>query len=67
MYPLDINTNTALEGQADRTRAVNAYGSHQSTPAAMPRPALNTPAQAALALAVVAPVMALMAWGLLAH
>ncbi len=68
MYQLDMNTNTALEGQADRIRAVNAYGSDQSTPAATPRrPLYSRPVQAAVALAVAAPAFMLLAWGVLAR
>ena len=68
MYQLDLNTNTALEGQADRIRAVNAYGADQTPPAAtLRRPLYSRPVQAALALAVAAPAVMLIAWGVLAR
>lgn len=68
MYQFDVNINTALQGQADRVRAVSAIGATQSTPASPARRWLSSrPAQAALALGVTAPLVMLMAWGVLAR
>ena len=68
MVQFDVNINTALQGQADRVRAVSAIGSTQSTPASTPRRWFSSrPAQAAVALGVAAPIVMLMAWGVLAH
>lgn len=65
MNPLDIHLTTALDRQADHVRAVEATSGDQPGPAAARW--LRTPGQAMLAFAVVAPVMLLAAWGLLAR
>ena len=74
MYSIDTNTNTAIERQADRVRAVNAYGTGKN--AAHAAAEWGAEAQGApsalrgkltLALAAVAPVVLIAAWGLLAH
>ena len=74
MYQLDININTAVERQADRVRAVNAYSSRQTAHQSAPSWAEDGATQpnriagrVTLALAVAAPVVTLMVWGLLAH
>ena len=74
MYTFDLNTNTAIERQADRVRAVRAYGSHSdSQPAASSwtheRTGRTSPisARAALALAAAAPGLLIVVWGLLAR
>ena len=74
MYSYDVNTNTAIERQADRVRAVQAYGSRQAQGQAdqawMADNAGRTSPLApkiALALAAAAPIMLVVAWGLLAR
>jgi hypothetical protein len=70
MYQLDTNINTAVEHQADRVHAVQAYGSRQAasqwTADSQGQPS-RIAVKATLVLAAAAPVVALLAWGLLAH
>ena len=74
MYSFDSNTNCAIELQADRVRAVQAYGTRQMSEQAAPSWAVDDTGQtnpvarkAILALAVVAPVVLFVVWGLIAH
>jgi hypothetical protein len=74
MYQLDTNINTAVERQANRVRAVKAYGSHLATEQAGPSWAVDDMGQtnpvarkATLAVAVAAPIVLLVVWGLIAH
>ena len=74
MYTFDLNTNTAIERQADRVRAVQSYGSHSdSQPAAsawtQERTGRASPvsARTVLALAAAAPALLITVWGLLAR
>lgn len=74
MYQLDTNINTAVERQADRVRAVQAYGSRQGqeniapswTPDGASRPNLVA-RKAVLVLAAAVPIVLVVAWGLLAR
>jgi hypothetical protein len=74
MYNFDTNINTAIERQADRVRAVQAYGSRQS--AAQSAPSQRSDGQggtsriagkATLALAAAAPIVLLVVSWLLAR
>jgi hypothetical protein len=74
MYSSDSNTNCAIELQADRVRAVQAYGSRQMPEDAASSWAVDDIGQtnpvarkATLALAVAAPVVLLVVRGLMAH
>ena len=74
MYQLDTNINTAIERQADRVRAVQAYGTRQMPEQAAPSWAVDERGQtnpvarkATVALAVAVPIALLVVWGLLAH
>ncbi|MCC7360471.1 MAG: hypothetical protein IT317_13395 [Anaerolineales bacterium] len=62
MYPLDAHLAAALDRQADHVRAVEAASTYSPVQSAR---RLSAPARAGIALAVAAPVMLLMAWGLL--
>jgi hypothetical protein len=73
MYSFDTNINTAIERQADRVRAVQAYGSRRSA-AAQSAPSQSADGQggmsrmagkATLALAAAAPIVVLVVSGLL--
>ncbi len=69
MYQLDPNINSAVERQADRVRAVQAYGSGHAASAWTndEKGQTNRAAvQATLALAAAAPIV-LLAWGLMAR
>jgi hypothetical protein len=74
MYQLDTNINAAIERQADRVRAVNAYGSRQATRHAAPSWPTDATGQtnpvarqATLALAGAASIGLIVVLGLLAH
>ena len=73
MYSLDTNINTAVERQADRMHAVRALHSSPSSQQSAPdwtddqgrqRQGL---AKTAMTLAAAAPIVALLAWVLLAR
>ena len=70
MYSLDTNINTAVERQADRMNAVRALRSSPSSQPSTPewtgrqgRPS----AKLTVALAAAAPIVALLAWVLVAR
>jgi hypothetical protein len=74
MYQLDTNINTAIERQADRVRAVQAYGTRQMPAQAAPSWAVDdmgqtnpVARQATLALAAAASIGLIVVLGLLAH
>jgi hypothetical protein len=74
MYTFDTNTNTAIERQADRVRAVQAYGLRQGHEQAAPAWTADSPrrtssvaGKATLALAAAAASALLVVWGLMAH
>ena len=70
MYSLDTNINTIVERQADRMHAVRALHSSPSSQQSAPdwtdgqrRPSTKL----TVALAAAAPIVALLAWGLMAR
>jgi hypothetical protein len=74
MYSYDTNINTATERQADRMHAVRAVGAHQAHEQAnrswAPDGAQQTSrvsAKLTVALAAAAPVVLVLAWGLMAR
>ena len=67
MYNLDINTNTAIERQADRMNAVQAYGSGKSAASWTDGNQRQPTAKLTVALAAATPIVALLAWMLVAR
>ena len=69
MYSYDTNINTAIERQADRLRAVQAYGSRRLQAPATDGTGQSNPVarKFALALAAATPIMLVVAWGLSAR
>ena len=70
MYQLDTNINTAVERQADRVRAVQACGTGHAAAAwtTGDNGQTNTSAaKAIVALAAAAPIVALLAWVMVAR
>jgi hypothetical protein len=73
MYSNDMNINIAMERQADRVHAVQAYGTTETSeqpaltwPVRDMAPAQRVARRAVLALATAAPIV-LLAWGLMAR
>jgi hypothetical protein len=71
MYSTDTNINTAVERQASRVQAVQSYGSRQHEYRAASEwtaddkgQTSRVAAKATLALAAAAPIVLVLAWGL---